>query len=347
MAFKNGFDLGYRGDENVRLTAPNLKFVIGDEVELWNKVMTEVELKRYAGLFEKIPFDNFIQSPIGLVPKDGGAKTRLIFHLSYPRNTKKGRKLSVNANTPRTFTTVKYPDFTQAIMMCLACGVGCAVAKSDLHSAFRNLGIAKRYWKYLVMKARNPLDGKFYYFVDKCLPFGAAISCALFQQFSNALAHIVKVRTQSDLINYLDDFFFAAIKNFLCNMHVREFLQVCESVRFPVSLEKTVWSTTRLVFLGLLIDTVSQVISLPKEKIEKTIQLLLFLLTPTKRKTTVLMIQKVCGLLNFVSLAVIPGRAFTRRLYSLTRGTKLRPNHHVRLTRVIKGRFVHVGSVSC
>ena len=42
---------------------------------LWNKVMKEVEAKRFAGPFEKIPFDNFIQSPIGLVPKDGGKST--------------------------------------------------------------------------------------------------------------------------------------------------------------------------------------------------------------------------------------------------------------------------------
>ena len=83
--FTSGFDLGYRGKNIVKIKSPNLKFTIGDEIELWNKVMKEVELKRYAGPFEDIPFTNYIQSPIGLVPKDGGLKTRLIFHLSYPR----------------------------------------------------------------------------------------------------------------------------------------------------------------------------------------------------------------------------------------------------------------------
>ena len=47
--------------------------------------MKEIAEKRMAGPFEDIPFEHFIQSPIGLVPKDGGKKTRLIFHLSYPR----------------------------------------------------------------------------------------------------------------------------------------------------------------------------------------------------------------------------------------------------------------------
>ena len=94
--FSRGFDLGYEGPQNVCLTAPNLKFVIGNSTIMWNKIMKEVEARRYAGPFEQIPFDNYIQSPIGLVPKDGGTKTRLIFHLSYP----KGGTSSINYNTP-------------------------------------------------------------------------------------------------------------------------------------------------------------------------------------------------------------------------------------------------------
>ena len=82
--FRHGFLIGYKGDEHVRRTAPNLKFRIGDQRILWNKVMKEVKEKRYVGPFADPPFDCFIQSPIGLVPKDGGVNTRLIFHLSYP-----------------------------------------------------------------------------------------------------------------------------------------------------------------------------------------------------------------------------------------------------------------------
>ena len=67
------------------LNARNLKLNVGSKTELWNKVMKEVKEKRYAGPYHKIPFEYYIQSPIGLVPKDHGKSTRLIFHLSYPR----------------------------------------------------------------------------------------------------------------------------------------------------------------------------------------------------------------------------------------------------------------------
>ena len=71
QGFRNGFSLGYSGPEKVKLRALNLKLRIGDEVDLWNKVMKEVALKRYAGPYDEIPYNYYIQSPIGLVPKDG------------------------------------------------------------------------------------------------------------------------------------------------------------------------------------------------------------------------------------------------------------------------------------
>ena len=77
-----------------------------------------------------------------------------------------------------------------------------------MKSAFRNLGIKRKHWKFLIMKATNPMDGKTYYFVDNCLPFGASISCSHFQRFSNAVKHIVQFKTKKDLVNYMDDFFF-------------------------------------------------------------------------------------------------------------------------------------------
>ena len=57
--------------------------------------MKEVKAECYAGPFKEPPFKSYIQSPVGLVPKDNGKDTWLIFHLSYP---KKGH--SVNSATP-------------------------------------------------------------------------------------------------------------------------------------------------------------------------------------------------------------------------------------------------------
>ena len=323
--FKEGFDIGYRGPMEVQLSAPNLKITVGSKLELWNKVMKEVEAKRYAGPFEKIPFDHYIQSPIGLVPKDNGKSTRLIFHLSYPRQPKGSTPKSVNANTPKESTKVKYPDFSEAVRLCLKAGLGCAAGKSDMKSAFRHFGIRKDQWKFLIMKAQSPFDNKFYYFVDKCLPFGAAISCKIFQAFSDAISFLVRKGTNQDNVNYLDDFFFVALWKLYCDDQIKYFLHICQLINFPVSMEKTFWGSTEIVFLGLLIDTLQQRVYLPIEKITTAKELLEEL--SAKKKTTLKDWQRLCGLLNFFTRCIVPGRAFTRRLYSLTAGLT-KPHHH-------------------
>ena len=248
--FRNGFSLDFEGDHEVIKTAPNSTLRVGSETELSNKVMTEVQKGRYAGPFDKVPFDHYIQSPIGLVPKDNGTKTRLIFHLSYPRMGD-----SVNSGIPKDKCSVVYPLFDEAIMMCLRAGKSCHVGKSDMSAAFRQIGMRKMDWHLLVMKAKNPENGQTYYFIDKCLPFGSSISCAIFQRFSNSIAYLVRFRTKRKALNYLDDFFFAALLKLCCDDQLDEFLKICSEINFPVALEKTVWGTTLLTFLGLLLDT--------------------------------------------------------------------------------------------
>ena len=330
--FKTGFSLNYQGNKkNIQMNSPNLKLRVGSQTELWNKVMKEVKDKCFAGPFEKPPFESYIQSPIGLVPKDNGKKTRLIFHLSYPRNTGK----SVNANIPVESCKVKYNDLDQAVRRCMEEGVNCLVAKSDMSMAFRNLPLNKSSWRWLIMKARHPITQKLFYFVDKCLPFGASISCKMFQDFSDAIAFIQKHQTKAETINYLDDFFFAAMLRIWCDYQVRNFLNLCSDINFPVSLEKTFWSSTVLIFLGLLLNTKTQTISIPKEKLDKAKTMIRRFIDPQKRKATVNDIQKLCGFLNFLCRAVVPGRAFTRRIYTLV-SSNMKPHHHVKLPSEIK-----------
>ena len=189
--FTSGFSIGYEGNHKVQVKVPNLKFKeVGNETMLWNKVMKEVKVKHYTGPFTEIPFRYYIQSPIGLVAKDNGRDTRLIFHLSYPRSGT--NSTSVNGNTPNDACTVKYPDFIEAVQLCLGEGQGCHISRSDMKMAFRNLCVKRKHWKYLVMKARSPLDGKFYYFFDECLAFRVSISCSHFQHFSRAISHLVR-----------------------------------------------------------------------------------------------------------------------------------------------------------
>ena len=170
-------------------------------------------------------------------------------------------------------------------------------------------------------------------FVDKCLPFGSSISCALFQMVSDGIAHIVQVKIQARIINYLDDYLFVALLRSECNRRVKVFLAVCKTINMPISMSKTFWATTTLTFLRMLIDALNQMVSIPLEKLIKVNQLIDKFLG--SKKTTVRALQQLCGYLNFLCKCIVPGRVFTRRLYSGT-SSKLKPYHHIKVTGEMK-----------
>ena len=184
---REGFDLEYSGPVNRQDTSRNLPFNVGDRTDMWQKIMKEIKNKHYARPFEKIPFSNFVQSPVGLVPKLGD-QTRLIFHLSYdfPNSGNK----SVNYYTLREKCTVRYNDLDQAVLNSLRLlklakntvkDETIWYRKTDIKSAFRLLPLKFAMYCLMILMACHPQTGQKYYFIDKCLPFGHSISCALFQ----------------------------------------------------------------------------------------------------------------------------------------------------------------------
>ena len=204
-----------------------------------------------------------------------------------------------------------------------------------MKAALRNIGILREHWRYLIMKAKSPIDGKTYFFIDKCLAFGASISCSHFQHFSNCVAFLLRKRTGRQQVNYLDNCLFAHLQKLLCDAQVGQFMELCQQINFPINMEKTFWGTMLLVFLGLLIDTVTQTVSIPLDKLQNGRHLLDSILTCKSKKITLSQLQKLCGFLNFLGRCIVPGRAFTRRLYAYTSGNLL-PHHHIRINQEMR-----------
>ena len=302
--------------DQLKDSADNIPFTVGDRFELWSKIMEEVKLGRFAGPFESVPFKNFVQSPVGLVPKHGG-KTRLIFHLSY--QFKNGNQ-SINFWTPDELCTVKYNDLDHAVKNSIKVSkrgkLPLFYSKTDLKSAFRILPLKPSQIFLLCIRVEHPVTRKPTIFFDKNLPFGASISCCHFQRVSNSLRHIWEVKTGRfwHCTNYLDDYIFLHNSKEECDKMVRCFLNICKAIWFPVALEKTEWSRNRIVFLGILLDGLSHSLSVPEDKRFKALyQVNQF---ADRRKATVKELQSLAGTLNFLNRAVYPGRSFTRRMYT-------------------------------
>ena len=101
------------------------------------------------GLSSPPPFEPFISSPLGVVPKSEPGKFRVIHDLSFPRNN------SVNSRIPPENSQVTY-DSIDTITMLVK---GALMSKTDIQDAFRIIPIHVNDHKLLGFSWR----GSYYY----------------------------------------------------------------------------------------------------------------------------------------------------------------------------------------
>ena len=159
--------------------------------------MKEIQLGRIAGPFSNPPVPTFRVSPISVIPKQSSSEFRLIHNLSFPSEN------SVNDFINKEFCTVKYSSINDAVRMIYKLGKKSPLAKCDIKSAFHLLRLSPGDFDLMGFKFKDQ------YYFDKCLPMGAAVSCALFESFSTALHWFVQNQSGcEDILRYLDDFLF-------------------------------------------------------------------------------------------------------------------------------------------
>ena len=77
---------------------------------------------------------------------------------------------------------------------------------------------------------------------------------------------------QQSINRCFDDFLFAGeagTNN--CLIIMKNFIFCCDQMGFPIASEKTVWPTTRIIYLDLEIDSDDMVVPMPKQKIDELI----------------------------------------------------------------------------
>ena len=83
--------------------------------------------------------------------------------------------------------------------------------------------------------------------------------------------------------------------------------------------------------------TVKQLVSILVDKVDKAFNLIQEILVKTNKKITLHQLQKLCGFLNSLSCCVVPGRAFTRRLYAQGKASRAtKEHHHLRISKEMR-----------
>ncbi len=178
------------------------------------------------------------------------ARTGALYSTSRPRRGTASTTQLIQKTSP--CTTLHYHTIDDAISLLHRFGPGARMAKADLKSLYPHD------WPLLGMQWRNQ------YFVDKCLPFGLRSSPYLFNLVADALqwCHY----GVADSFHYLDDFFFAGPPHSDdCSWAITS---LCLQLGVPLKQEKLVLPSTSMTFLGILLDSTSQIASIPQDKLD-------------------------------------------------------------------------------
>lgn len=194
LGFRCGFRLDYSGP-SFTSHPRNLMSVLNNPSIVDAKLEKELSSHRLAGPFASPPFDPFVISPLGIVPKKSPGEFRLIHNLSHPRG------YSVNDGILPEDSSVSYATIDDEISFIRSVGRNCFLAKTDIKHAFRIIPIHPKDYHLL------GIFWKDMYFYDRCLPMGCSSSCKIFETFSTAVEWVARNKYFiRHILHLLDDF---------------------------------------------------------------------------------------------------------------------------------------------
>ncbi len=338
--FKNGFNLQCTNPPTREHEPSNLKSVLMNPIHTANKIQKEVIAGNFGGPWDQPPLKNMVISPIGLREKKVKGTYRLIHHLSYPKGAP-----SVNSGIAPESCTVKYASFDHAIQIIQAAGPGCEIGKEDVFGAFTLLPVRPQDLRLTGFKFNDK------YYLQKTLPMGCSISSNYYERFGTFLEWRTKKESKlNSTSHYCDDHMFSGRKGTGQCLHLMNtFKSVCKRLHVPLCADKEVLPCTCMVYLGFTIDTVKQWIIIPSDKIQDAITKLAPFVETVKivngrgnivdkwahSKVTRAHCEYVVGLLQFITRAIVMGRAFIYRIRDLIYTVK-EQHHHIRITEGVR-----------
>ena len=197
-----------------------------------------------------------------------------------------------------------YIKLDQIISMALKHGPGALMAKFDVEAVYRNIAVHPDDRCLLGMK----WCGQF--FVDLALPFGLPSAPYIFNSVADMVEWIILNKYNvTDLMHYLDDFLMAGpAGSDQCAQNLQILLAVCRSLGLPLHPGKCIGPATRLVVLGIELDSIEQSAHLPAEKLANLQELIQS--WRSRRWCTRRQLESLIGHLHHAVKVVWPGRTF-------------------------------------
>ncbi|KAI8483473.1 hypothetical protein Bbelb_388050 [Branchiostoma belcheri] len=268
-----------------------------------------------------LPSDFFdpalVCNPLQTVPKKDSNSRRIVVDFSFPDAS------SVNAGIPTdTYLGerlhLRYPSVDDLTAIVVRLGPGCLLYKRDLRRAYRQIYVDPADYHLLGFQWKGLC------YADVVYPFGIRTGALVCQRVTDAVRFISGTFGYA-CVNYLDDLGGAdtparAPAAFEHLGHLLALLGLQEAD------DKAVPPTTRLVFLGRIIDSVRMTIEVTPERLTDTLEELR--VWSSKVHTRRRDIESLLGKLQFIASCVRPGRLFVSRMLLFL---KQFPDRHTKL----------------
>ena len=241
--------------------------------------------------------------------KPNSERRRVIIDLSWPLgasvNTGIDKNTYLGSEFELTFPSVD--DITNALKRL---GRGAFLYKVDVSRAFRHIKVDPGDYDLLGLQWNST-------YFDTCLPFGTRHGSQIFQRLSDAVRFIMRQNGHC-VIYYIDDYVGLGIPDAAFRSY-QFLIDLTNRLVLTISEKKLVEPGTRVVCLGVEIDSVQGTISIPEEKlhqVNKAVHEWLRKNVCTKRQ-----LQSILGLLLYIHKCVKPARVFLNRMLELLRAS--------------------------
>ena len=264
----------------------------------------EIQHKAIYGPFDSKPFGEATHvSPFITCTKQDSEKRRVIIDLSWPAGASVNYFTDSNLYMGTAFK-LSYPSIDNFTDRLRRLGKGALMLKIDLSRAFRQLKVNPADFPLLC------LHWKGHYYVDGSYAFGHRMGAMGCTRLSDFLRYIHSKHGYY-LMSYIDDLLGAETgvkaQNSFDTMY-----NLLRDLNIPISESKLTPPTTRIVCLGIQIDSESATLSIPVEKLEEILQACKSFVK--LQKFTRKQLQSILGRLMFVHKVVKPARYFVNRL---------------------------------
>lgn len=279
------------------------------------------------GPFKKIPFNSgVILSPLNTVPKKDSVERRIILDCSFPKGHALNDVIAKDEYLEEKVNLV-YPKVDDLVELIKIKGQGCWLFKKDLRKAYRQIFIDPGEYHKVGYKFQNHL------YFDSVLSMGLRSSAQICQRVTNAITYMM-FKIGVSILNYLDDLAGAEKKD-----RVDIAYQLLESILAKLgiseSTDKACPPATRMLFVGVLFDTVKMTLEICPGRLQEIQVLVSEWLKKSNASRKEL--QSLLGKLSFVSSCVRPGRIFVQRLLTFLRSIFSQPEQRFTLPEYIKG----------